>query len=352
MANSIWGSTRGNAKPLTTKPKPKPVVKKKAPVKKPVPVNPLAPVNIDLYKTQTATVQDLSKKFGIDYSREYAARQAEAAAQAKRSGLKNQQKQIDVGVKNAQDALDRSFFQQGLQSAQAGVNNGVNAGLANEANLRLGMNRQAEMAGIFRESQVEKNKIAEQLTATEAERLAMEEQLYQDRLAQAFEQTAQLRQLDQSEKQALMQAALDQRRMAIDMNQFGQQLAWDKSKFGQEMAWNKSQFGQQLAWEKSQFGQQMDWNRYQFNNLSAADRESNKLAWAQLQEEKRQFGSEMAWRKHEFNNMSAAQKAELNRAKDEFEKEMFWRQYELDKTQEHALKIAEAEYGGGDFPLP
>jgi hypothetical protein len=341
MANSIWGSTTGrNTKPVYTKPKPKPVVKTTT-AKKPAPVNPLSPVNFDLYRTQSATVQDLSKKWGIDYSREYAARQAEAAAQAKRSGLQNQQKQIDVGVRNAQDALDRSFFQQGLQSAQAGVNNGVNAGLANEANLRLGMNRQAEMAGIFRESQVEKNKIAEQLTATETERLAMEEQLYQERLAQAFEQSAQLRQLDQSEKQALMQAALEQRRMNIDMNQFGQQLAWDKSKFGQEMAWNKSQFSQQ-----------MDWNRFQFNNLSASDQASNKLAWAQLQEEKRQFGSEMAWRKHEFNNMSASQKAELNQAKDEFEKEMWWRQYEMEKTQEHALAIAEAEYGGGSFLEP
>jgi hypothetical protein len=337
---SIWGSSPGGTKPI------KQVIKKapvKAPVKKkaPVPVNPLAPVNFDLYRTQSATVQDISKKFGIDYSREYAARQAEAAAQAKRSGLQNQQKQVDVGVKNAQDALSRTFFQQGLQTAQAGVNNGVNAGLQNEANLRLGMNRQAEIAGIFRESQVEKNKIAEQLTAVESERLAMEEQLYQERLAQAFEQSATLRQLDQSEKQALMQAALEQRRMLVDERQFGQQLAWDKSKFGQ-----------QLAWDKSQFGQQMDWNRFQFNNLSASDQASNKLAWAQLQEEKRQFGSEMAWRKHEFNNLSASQKADLNRAKDEFEKEMWWRQYELEKTQENALAIAEAEYGGGSFLEP
>ena len=61
----------------------KPVAKKvNTAVKKLPTINPTAQVNIDKYKTTSASVGDISKKYGIDYSREYAKRQAEAAAQA------------------------------------------------------------------------------------------------------------------------------------------------------------------------------------------------------------------------------------------------------------------------------
>lgn len=336
MAN-IWQKKTGTTPgPTNTIKAYNPVVK--APVKKKIAVpayNPLAPLNFNQYKTQTASINDIGKKYGIDYSREYAARQAEAEAQAKRIGLNNQSKQVDLGVKNAQDAVSRDYFQKGLEGAQAQVNGGINAGLSNEANLRLSMNRQATTADIFRQANLQKNEIGQNLTQVEVARKAQEEQIYQERLAQALQVAMDQRRIDQSEAQAIMNAALQQRGQAIDMDQFTKNMAWDKSKFGQQMAWDKSQFGQQMAWDK-----------FQFQNLSASDQEANKIAYARLEEEKRQFNSDAEWRKYTYDNMSAYEKRQMDQSASQFGEDMAWKQYEMEYTSEMALAEAQATAGG------
>ena len=288
-------------------------------------------INFDLYKTQSASIADISKKYGIDYSREYAARQAEAEAQAKRSGLKGQQKQVDEGVRNAQDALSRDYFQRGLAQAQANVNGGINAGLANESNLRLSMNRQGEMGEIMGQANLARNQIAQQLTDVETARIAMEEQIYNERLQQAIAVIQQDRSLDQNEKQALMNAMLQQRAQNIDMDQFNRQMEWDKYTFGNVSATDQAQ---------------LDWSKYQFNNISAEAQEQSRLAWAQLEQEKAQFATEHQWRVYQYNNMSASERAQLDENKRQFGEEMAWRQYELEYTSEMALAEASA---GLDF---
>lgn len=345
---------------------------KKVTPKKPAAIKPLTQpeINFNSYKTTSASVADISKKYGIDYSRQYAQRQAEAAAQAKRTGLQTQLKQTDTGVRNATDAIDKSYFQKGLQQAQSNVNGGVNAGLANETNVRLGMNRQAEMADMQREAQTARQGINQQLTDVETQRVAQEEQMYQERMQQAIALIQQDRSLDQNEKQALLNAAIQQRGQNIDQQQFGQQLDWDKYQFNNVNAtdkmkidWDKYMFNNmsasdkaQLDWTKYAFNNMsatdaanLSFDKYQFNNLSADQQSANKLAYAQLEEEKRQFGTEQKWREYQYKNMSALEKAQFNEDKRQFGTEMAWRREELRLTGEMTLAQAEAEAGGGDW---
>ena len=336
---------------------------------KPTNTGGIAPINFDQYKTQSASVADISKKYGLDYSREYAQRQAEAAAQAKRSGLKNQEDKINQGVTNAQDALSRDYFQKGLMQAQSQVNNGLNGGLANEGNLRLSMNRQAEMGDIMGEANMARNDVAQQLTDVEVSRKAMEEEIYNTRMQEAIALIQQDRSLDQNEKQAMMNAMLQQRGQDIDMSQFQTQQEWEKYMFNNVSAtdkasqdWQKYMFNNISATDKSQSEWQkyifnnmsasdranLDWSKYQFNNQSADQQAQNKLAWAQLEEEKKQFASEQEWRKYQHNNMSASEKAQLAENKKQFGEEMAWRMYEMEYTAEMSL----AEAGAGLDFLP
>ena len=327
-------------------------------------------IDFNQYRAQSATVADLAKKYGLDYSREYAKRQAEAEAQAKRSGLEAQRDQINEGVRNAQDALSRDYFQKGLMSAQSQVDGGINAGLANEANLRLSMNRQAEMGDIMGQANLAQNEVSRGLTDVETARVAAEEKLYNERLQQAVEILQRDKSLDMEEKQYLLNAMLQQRSQNIGMDQFNRQLDWDKYQFNNMSAtdksrldWDKYMFNNMSAtdkagldWDKYMFNNMsayqqagLDWEKYQFNNMSAADQDASKLAWARLEEEKSQFKSEMEWRKYEFNNMSASEKAQFNENKRQFGEEMAWRMYELEYTSEMALQEAQAGLGGGTY---
>lgn len=333
-------------------------------------VQPLTQTEIDVnkYKTTTASVGDISKKYGIDYSREYAKRQAEAAAQAKRTGLNNQLAQTDTGVRNASDAIDKTYFQKGLQQAQSNVNGGVNAGLANETNLRLGMSRQAEIADMQREAQTARQGINQQLTDVETARVAQEESMYQERLQQAIAMIQQDRSLDQNEKQMMLNAALQQRGQNIDQQQFNSQLDWDKYQFNNvnatdkaQLDWTKYAFNNmseadkaRLSFDKYMFNNMsatdkatLGFDKYKFNNLSAADQAANKLAYDQLKEEKAQFKTEQAWREYQYKNMSAQEKAQFNEDKRQFGTEMAWRREELRLTGEMTLAQAQAEAGGG-----
>lgn len=125
-------------------------------------------LNSAAYKNQqrliNATIDDIAKKYGFDFSRDYANRQAEVIAQAERNAYNNSLRQnkslydqtireIDTGIRNASNALDHEYFQQMLGQQQAQVNSGLNAGIAADQNLRLAMNKQAQLGGLYSQAE-------------------------------------------------------------------------------------------------------------------------------------------------------------------------------------------------------
>jgi hypothetical protein len=160
-------------------------------------------------RMQNATINDIAKKYGFDYSREYANRQAEAEAQAKRNAYNANIRQNDTlnkqnltsirnDVREGNTALDHNFMTDYLAQRQAQANRGMNAGITAEADLRLGMNQQAQMANIYRDAALARSKendrygneslrLNEALALVEQERLAYEDRLYQDGLQRGFQ---------------------------------------------------------------------------------------------------------------------------------------------------------------------
>lgn len=130
------------------------------------------------------TVDSIASKYGFSFNRDVATQQAEAEAQALRdanadAGRKNESAnklntgKIDANLMNMAEGLDRNYFQQMMGQQQNQVNGGLNAGIAADQDLRLQMNRQAEMGGAYRDANLgtmeEQQRFSnEQLRLTEA----------------------------------------------------------------------------------------------------------------------------------------------------------------------------------------
>lgn len=162
----------------------------------------------DASKWAGATIDDIAKKYGFDYSRDYAKQQAEAEAQALRNANQDAQRRnesnkktgtaaIDNNLMNMAEGLDRNYFQQMMAQQQGQVNSGLNGGIASDQDLRLQMNRQAEMGASYRDANLGKMKInenfnlddlrlAEQMGLIDQQSLAREDSLYNDRMQQGF----------------------------------------------------------------------------------------------------------------------------------------------------------------------
>lgn len=315
---------------------------------------PYASVNPDQYRTQEATIDDIAKKYGFDFSREYANRQAEAEAQAKRNAVEDAKRKnasnkelnmkgIDNNLMDMADGLDRNYFQKGLQQAQMQTENGLNGGIAADQNLRLAMSRQAEMGGAYRDAnlgRMQENqrftnddlRLAEEMGLIDQQALAREDSLFNDRLQLGFDNAMQLTGLRQNENLAMMNSALQQRGQNLDYNKFSRGLDWDKQMFGKVSATDRAR---------------MEQERYMFNNMSAEQRAANQRAYAQLNEQKRQFNSEEAWRKHTYNNLSATDKARIDADIRQFGETMAWNKFEMEYMAEQQLAIARAGAGQG-----
>jgi hypothetical protein len=159
-------------------------------------------------KWQNATVDDLSKKYGFDFSRNYANQQAEVEAQAKRNAQqsasrenqslnKQTMNQIQSGLREGVVGTEHNFFNTYLQQRQAQANRGMNAGFQADQNLRLGMNQQKEMAGLYRDANLARSKesdrynnasmtIQEAMAFIESEKLANANKMYQDGRVQGY----------------------------------------------------------------------------------------------------------------------------------------------------------------------
>lgn len=233
-------------------------------------------------KLNNATAQDLATKYGFDYSSEYAKRQAEAEAQIKRLGTQNQINQLNDNLKNFQSSLDQDYYLQGLNQQQNQVNTGMNAGISQDQNLRLAMNKQNNLGQYQRSYQTQMNNLQQQLSGIESEKMAREQSIYQNRLNEMLKNSLALRDADRSDMQLLMQ-----------QNQFDRNMQFDYYKFQDQQNLARRQLNEQIR----QFNTEQEWKQYTYNNMSATEQ-------AQMDWEIAKFGQDLAWerKKTEIEN--------------------------------------------------
>lgn len=196
-------------------------------------------------KMQNATIQDIANKYGFNFSRDYANQQAEAQAQAQRNAYNNSLRQnqsqynqslsqIDKNIRDSNQAIDHSFFQNMLQQQQNQVNNGLNAGIAADQNLRLGMNAQAQLADVYgqanlarqqatRDYGLEAQRLREALDLVEQQKLADAEKYYQDALMRGYDILGQERSYAASNAANEWARIADQVATALQQQQMAQQ---------------------------------------------------------------------------------------------------------------------------------
>lgn len=169
--------------------------------------------NTAQYKTgqglQNETMQSLASKYGFDFSQNYANQQANAEAQAQKNIYTDQQRQnnstdqynlqkIQDDYNTAGHSLDKNYFQQYLTTGQDTANRGLtNSGIGADQYTRLAMNKQSELAGLWKTrnegTQQEQmryadtnSKINDSLALVEQQRAANAQKYYQQGLQTGF----------------------------------------------------------------------------------------------------------------------------------------------------------------------
>jgi hypothetical protein len=159
-------------------------------------------------KWQNATIQDVAKKYGFDFSKGYANKQAEAVAQAQRNSINNStrqnqamygqnMRQINGDLKAGVVGTENNFFQTYLQQRQQQSNRGINAGMQADQNVRLGMNQQSVLADIYRDTANNKSKesdrysneamrLQDAMALVEQQKLTEAEKMYQELLTRGY----------------------------------------------------------------------------------------------------------------------------------------------------------------------
>lgn len=239
-------------------------------------------INLDNYQTELATIDDISKKYGFDYSREYAERQAAILAQAQRDEVEAARARSEYETESAQTDLEHDFFQQYLEQRQALVDSGLNAGIASERDLRLEMNRQYALADILANQQLYNQELDANMQRISAEELTYAEKLFQERMQQGFSNAMDVSRFNQSENQWQANMAMQQRQQQVEE-------AWRAFEFNNMSEADK----QRMLQNERQFGTEMAWRQYEFENMSAAER-------ARLAADAEKFGMDMAWQRHKF----------------------------------------------------
>ena len=212
-------------------------------------------INVNDYNWQEATIKDLEQKYGFDYSRDYAARIAEAQAQAKRDEITSQRERIDLEKGQAEDALGHDYFKQYLSQRQDIANSGLNAGLANEREIRLEMNRQGELADIYDNANQSQRELDRNAQLIEQERIAQEDQLFQERLNTAFQQTMTLTGERRQKALAQLDRAIQQRNQEV-------QERWQQHEYNSMSASEYEKYLQQIR--QQDYGNALD--RWQAEN--------------------------------------------------------------------------------------
>jgi hypothetical protein len=296
------------------------------------------PIDFSKLNVEQATIDDIAKKYGFDYSRAYANRQAEAEAQAQKDAVASQQRQNDAtksntlqgiqnNVNNSQQALDRSYFVKGLQQNQDQTNNGINGGIAADQALRLAMSQNAELAPILRDANQQTTAentrygntaldLLDKLGLINKDQIANADKMYNDRLQQGFTNAMQYTQSQRDNNNQLASWLLQQR--------------------GQDLG--QMQSDATLAENKRQF--------------DISQQNQMKQAYDTMQMQKQQFGTEQAWRQYQYNNMSATDKAQLNKDISQFGQNMAWQKWETQYQAEMALSQAKASAGQNPYAGP
>jgi hypothetical protein len=154
-------------------------------------------------------MNDIGKKYGFNFSRDYAKQQADTIASgqtnaqnaAKRENESmnklNTQRILD-DYRSSAKGLDKGYFEQYLGQGQNQVNRGLTGGMVADQNLRLAMNKQSELGDLFRtrnqanqeESMRFSNtnqSILDSLAQIEKERAMNTEKMYQDGLYRGYD---------------------------------------------------------------------------------------------------------------------------------------------------------------------
>lgn len=224
-----------------------------------------AQVNLDKYRTEMATIKDIEKKFGFDYSRSYANKQAEVMAQAQKDAIASQRERMEYETESAKTDLQHDFFNQYLQQRQELSDRGLNAGISAERDLRLEMNRQHVLADILANAQLRGQELDRDEARIVKEALAYAEQLYNERLQQGFSNAMDYSRFQQSENQWRAQMAMAQRQQTVEerwreheWNNMSysdkQKILIDAEKYGMDKAWEKHKFEAGLAFEAGMAG--------------------------------------------------------------------------------------------------
>lgn len=289
-------------------------------------------INVKPNPVKYTSLNDIQKQYGLDYSQKFAKQQADAQAQAKLTGLNNQGKEIDTGITNAQDAMGRDYFQKGLQLSQAQVNGGVNAGLAAEGNLRLGMSKQADMSKMYREAQTEKNKLAALKTNVETERKAQEAQIFKDGQERAFDKARWQTEFNNSNSKWQTEFANNQ---AINNRNFNYQQGRDT--IGDKKYADQFKYQQQrdTVGDKKYFDQ--------FKYQQQRDKVGDNRWQDQFNAGRSDASADRQWREYTYNNMSKAQKTQFEWAKQQFGEEKAWQQYQMEYNGNIAMAQSQAE---------
>ena len=162
----------------------------------------------DAQKAQNMTINDVGKKYGMDFSQGYADKRAETEAQARRNQYAERTRnndashtttnqQISDNYDSAAGALDTNYFKQFQNSNQSMANRGLNAGIAANAAVQLGMNRQNDVADLWKQRNTnqqqenmrfanENTSISQGLDQVEAEKAMNAKNYYQDLLNQGY----------------------------------------------------------------------------------------------------------------------------------------------------------------------
>lgn len=216
------------------------------------------PIDFSQFKTELATIEDIAKKYGFDYSKDYAKRQAELERQQKQSAIDTQKKAVDNSIVSSSQGLDHDYFQRYMSQAQGQANSGLNGGIASDQNLRLAMSRQNAMGDVYRDANLQNFQLGQAEGRLGAEELARADQLYNDRRQQGFQNVLQEGQFDQRQNLAALQAELARRGQDVDMSQYLN-------------SFNNLSAGQQQ--QQSNWQDQFDWSKYmdQTNNQYRQD---------------------------------------------------------------------------------
>lgn len=277
-----------------------------------------APIDPNKYRTDSAGIEDIAKKYGFDFSREGSARQAESEAQAKRDAANQGKRAVDSNIEGSVEALDRNYFQKYMQQSQQQTNNGLNAGIASDQDLRMAMSRQAEMGDIYRDGNLEQMRLQDALGRVEQERLAREDGLHFDRTMAGAGLAQNQDQLSQQENLAMLQAAQNQRGQNIGMEQFDQNFSETQRQFNTGQSNWQTELDRLLGRDERgdfvddrnfsetqrQFGVGQDNWETEFDRLLGRDKVSDN-----------QFDRNFNWSKesywNDFNNINASTRASL-----------------------------------------